>query len=111
MTNYFYSHLVEIDSITLALDGLDITADEKKKLEKLAHNQLHHAIVGLILSELTERDKKIFLANLRYETSDKIWKHLNEKIDKIEDKVKKEATRLKEELHNDILDIKKNGPL
>lgn len=107
MVNYFYSHLVDIDSLILALSELEITDEEKKSLEKLARNQLHHAVVGAILNELSDRDKKIFLANVRYESHDKIWKHLNEKVEKIEDKITKAAEDLKKELHKDILDLKK----
>lgn len=106
MNNFFYSHLVEFDSVSLALNSLDISAEEKKNLEKLARNQLHHAVIGVILNELSARDKKIFLANVRYESQDKIWKHLNEKVEKIEEKISKAAQDLKQELHKDILELK-----
>ena len=107
MQSFFYSHLVDLDSLIIALSELDITMEEKQKLEKLAHDQLHNAIVDVILNELAERDKKIFLANLRYETQEKIWKHLNEKVDKIEDKIFKAALDLKNELHKDISEVNK----
>lgn len=106
MDSFFYDSLIEADSVFIALDELDISDEEKKELKKLARKQLHEAIVSAILNELSNRDKKIFLANLRYETHDKIWKHLNSTVENIEDKITKAAQNLKEELHKDIRDAK-----
>lgn len=88
------------------LGKLSLTADERKELEELAHDQLHQVILDAILTELTLRDKKIFLANLEYEEDEKIWKHLNEKVENIEEKITKAAESLKTELKRDIDTVK-----
>ena len=106
MKKYFYTDLVEMDTLIAELDILEISATEKRELEKLAHDNLHHAILDAILSELANRDKKIFLANLEYETHDKIWKHLIENVEKIEEKIKIIAHKTKEELRRDIQEAK-----
>lgn len=109
--NYFYSHLIEIDSVILALSELEISAEEKKKLEKLAHDQVREVIMDAILNELSEKDKRIFLANVRYENNEKIWKHLNEKVERIEEKIMMAAEDLKHDLHKDIEGIKRKSLL
>lgn len=106
MKKTFYSHLIDFDSVFLALEQLEISPEEKSKLENMADEQLQHVIVGAILNELSERDKKIFLANLQYEGHDKIWKHLADKVEKIEEKIIMAAEDLKHELHADIKEIK-----
>lgn len=106
MKKYFYSDLVKLDLVLEELGKLRLDVDERKELEELAHEQLHQAILDAILTELTLRDKKIFLANLEYEEDDKIWKHLNEKVENIEDKILKAAESLKSELKKDINTVK-----
>lgn len=99
---YFFSHLIEIESITRELDKLDLRREQKMHLVALVDSSLYHAILDAILSELSSEDKKIFLAHLKAENNDKIWKLINNKIDKIEDKIKKAAKDLTEELQKDL---------
>lgn len=103
---HFYSDIVTLDSVVDDLSALDLSRDEKKELEQIAHDHLHETILDAILSELSERDKKIFLANLTYDTHDKVWKHLNEKVDNIEEKIKIAADKLKDELRADVVKVK-----
>jgi hypothetical protein len=107
MRKYFYSHLIEIDSIVTALNELSLTDSEKAHLLGIIDSSLHHAILDAILSELSENDKRMFLEHMTDEDNEKIWKFLNNKVDNIEEKIKKTAKDLKEELHKDIKDIKK----
>lgn len=110
MTNkqkYFYSHLVEIESIIVELNQMDIGEKEKQHLLSLAESNLHHVILESILSELSEEDKKIFLVHLALDEHDKIWHHLKGKIENIEEKIKTTGEELKKELHKDIDDSKK----
>lgn len=106
MSKYFYSHIVEIDSIVMELDKLKLSESEKKHLLELADSSLYHLILDLILSELSEDDKKTFLKHLSSENHDKIWEHLNSKIKNIEEKIKKTADELTEKLHKDIQETK-----
>lgn len=99
---YFYSHLIEIESITSELDKLDLTQEQKVHLANLLDSSLHYTILDAILSELGEGDKRIFLNHLNTGSHDAIWKFLNEKVDAVESKLKKAADELKSELHKDL---------
>ncbi|MBI4098340.1 MAG: hypothetical protein HY426_04875 [Candidatus Levybacteria bacterium] len=102
MKVHFYSHIVETSSISLALADMDLTQDERKHLIDLAQDNLHHAILDVVLSELSEKDKQEFLKLLAQDEHDKIWKLLTKSVDNIEDKIKKTVDELKKELHKDI---------
>lgn len=98
----FYHHLIEIESLTLELDRLDLDEEQKIHLAVLVDSSLHHTILDAILSELTNADKRAFIQILNEDDHDKIWKFLNERVDNIEEKIKKVSEELKEELHKDI---------
>jgi hypothetical protein len=106
MKRFFYHDIVDIEWIGEALDMLSLSKEEKEELAKMAHLHLHEAILDTILSELSERDKKVFLANMHYDSSEKTWKHLNANIDKVEDKIIKISEDLKAELKKDLADAK-----
>lgn len=106
MKTHFYSHLISFDLIQQNLESLELTHKEKKKLLELAHTNLHHEILDAILSELSEKDKKIFLSYLGAGQNKKIWQHLNSNIEAVEEKIKKVAENLKKELKADIHKIK-----
>src|SRR3989338_1997170 len=96
----FYSHLIEIDSIILELDKMDLSKEQKQHLAEILDSSLHHTILDAVLSELNENDKKIFLRNV--DEGD------NGKVEHIEDKIKKAAEDLKLELHKDVREAKKH---
>ncbi|MDD5415615.1 MAG: hypothetical protein PHE48_01265 [Candidatus Daviesbacteria bacterium] len=104
---FFYSHLIEIESIIIELDKLDLSPEQKEHLANLIDSSLHHTILDAVLSELTPADKKVFLQSLKEDNHNKIWKFLNEKIDSVEEKIKKTANDLKNELHKDLKEAKK----
>ncbi len=103
----FYSHIVEIESLTVELDALDLSPGQKKELAELLDSSLHHTILNAIFSELPEQDKRILLEYLVEENHDKIWEHLNSKVDNIEEKIKTAADSLKVKLRQDIEEAKK----
>lgn len=107
MKKHFYSHIVKTDSIALRLQYLDLTEEERVHLLGLIDSSLHHAILDAVLSELPEQDKKKFLEHLTHYHHDDLWKFLNARVDNIEEKIKKVADSLHEELHNDINESKK----
>lgn len=104
---FFYNHLIEIDSIIIELDKVDLSKEQKQHLSELLDSSLHHTILDAVLSELTEDDKKVFLKHVHDGDNEKIWEFLNGKIDHIEDKIKKAAEDLKVELHRDLKGAKK----
>lgn len=106
---HFYSHLVETSSISLELGDMDLTQDERIELVSLAQSQLHHVIIDIILSELSDEDKKQFLHHLHNNEHEDIWRLLNKKAKGIEEKIRTAAQDLKKELHEDIREAKKNS--
>lgn len=106
MKKYFFSHLVEIESLTLELDKLDLTSEQKIHLARLVDSSLHHTILDAVLSELSDEDKKLFLKYIHENDHKKTWQFLNEKVENIEEKIKKAADGLVAEMHKDIAKIK-----
>lgn len=102
MNKYFYSHLVNIDSLVSDLDQLDLTGVQKKELLEIAHVHMHQTIIDEILSQMSEDDKKTFLELLASGDDKKIWKHLNSKVEKIEDKISSCAKQVERELTKDV---------
>lgn len=100
--NHFYHHIVVVDSIHVGLDSLDLDPHEKEELLMLAENNLHHAILDTILSELNEGDKKVFLALVLGNDHNEIWKMLSFKVHGAEEKIKETATKFLKKLHEDI---------
>ncbi len=109
MKKHFYTHVIETSSISLALAEMELTQEERKHLIDLAQENLHHAILDSVLSELSDKDKQEFLVLLAEDNQEKIWKLLTERVDHIEDKIKKTAEDLKKELHKDIEDSHKKS--
>lgn len=98
----FYTHLIEIQSIMVELGKMDLSKDEKLHLAHLVDSSLQHTILDAILSELSKEDKKIFLQHVHHGDHDRIWQFLNDRVDNIEEKIKKAAKDLKQQLHEDL---------
>lgn len=99
---YFYSHLIEIESVISELDKMELSDEEKIHLATLLDSSLHHSILDAILSELGDREKRVFMQHLAKGEHDEIWKFLNEKVEGVEDKIKKAAEDLKIEMRKDL---------
>lgn len=106
MSKHFFSHLVEVDTLHVELDNLDLTEDQKEEVKKLLDESIYHTVLEAILSELSEEDKKIFLTHLIEDNHGKIWDFVNGKVENIEDKIVKAAEDIKKELHSDIKETK-----
>lgn len=100
--NKFYSNLIDISSLTIELDSLDLSEKEKLHLAQLIDSSLHNTILDAVLSELSLQDKEKFLKLLSENNGEEIWKLLNSSVDSIEDKIKKAAEDLKTEMHKDL---------
>lgn len=103
---YFYTHIIDTSTLSLELGSMNLTPQEKMHLISLMDSNIHHEILDLILSELNPADKKTFLAHLASEDHEKVWKFLNIKVENIEEKIKKTAEDLKNEMHKDIKEVK-----
>lgn len=102
---HFYSHIVDMTSITLELGNMDLTREERLHLLSLAQSNIHHAIINAVLSELSEKDKQKFIEHLNSENHGEIWKLLNLKVENVEEKIRKAAEDIKKELHKDLKEI------
>lgn len=104
---YFYSYLIEVESLVGALDELNLKDHHKHNLTSLIDSSLHHTVLDAILSQLSESDKKFFLKRLSEEPESlELMDFLNSRIGKIEDKIRQTADDLKQALHKDIKDAK-----
>lgn len=104
----FYSHIVEIESIVVALDGMDLSAEQKSHLAGLVDSTIHHTVLDIIFSKLSEKDKAVFAARLKANPDDKeLMKFLNDRVEGIEEEIAEAVKKLKEELHEDIKEAKK----
>lgn len=106
MDKHFFSHLVEIQTLELELDDMLMEEHEKMEIKRLIHENIYHTVLDAVLSELSEEDKKVFLTHLVSEDNEKIWNFVNDKVENIEEKIKKAAEDIKKELHKDITSTK-----
>lgn len=106
----FYSHLIEIESIIIKLDEMDLTDDQKTHLASLVDSTIHQTVLDIILSKLSDADKEAFLHRLKQDPEDKeLMDFVNTKVDGIEKEITEAVNKLKEELHEDIKEAKKHG--
>lgn len=103
----FYEHLVNFEEIFVELDNLELSLKEKHYLAGLVDANLHHTILDIILSHLSEEDKLLFMEHLSQGDKTQIWEFLNSKVEKLEEKIKLAAEDLKVELRKDISKSKK----
>lgn len=106
MKKQFYAHLVQIETLHIEIDSMDLTEEEKNDLKNLINSNFHHSILDTVLSELQEEDKKKFLEHFTSDDHEKIWEHLKSKTAGIEEKIKSKAEKLKEEFLKDIKEAK-----
>lgn len=103
MSSLFYAHIIEIHTLTEKLDELDLKDNHKKHLSELIDSTIHHTVLDVILSSLSEEDKKLFIEKLRQDPNNQeLMDFLKERVVDIEDQIRKAVKELKKELHEDI---------
>lgn len=108
MTTYFYAKYIVLESLIEELDLLDLSVEERYHLASLIDSSLTSAILDEILSNLDERDKRLFVDELKKDPqNEKLMEFLHERIGGIEDKIKKVADDLVKELYQDIKEAKR----
>lgn len=104
----WYQKIITIEPILQELNDMNLSDEERAHLSQLLDSSLHHAILDEILSNLKEEDKKLFLKMLHEDPeNEKLVKFLNEKIDHIDDRVKKVADDLVAEMHQEVKEAKR----
>lgn len=104
---HFYSHLVEIESLTVELDKISLAEHEKHELAQLIDSNIHNVVMDAIFSKLSENDKRNFAAIVSSKDHKKIWDFLKSKTEDVEDEIKKAAEDIKKKLHEDIKEARK----
>lgn len=100
---YFYSHLIEIESIVVKLDELKLSDTQKVHLTSLLDSTIHQVVLDIILSKLSDEDKKIFVEKMMGDPTDhKLMDFLSTKVENIEEEISQAVENLKEELHQDL---------
>lgn len=108
--SYFYSHLVEIETITGKLDEIDMDQKQRRHLAALIDSTIHQEVLDIIFSRLSESDKLLFIENFKNNPENpEIMELLNEKAGDIENEIKEAVEKIKKELHEDIETAKRGG--
>lgn len=104
----FYQKYIEIDYLIEELHGLDLSDEEQHHLASLLDSSIHSVILDEILANLNEQDKKLFIGEVNKDPqNEKLMDFLNERVENIEEKIKKVADDLVAEMHKDVIESKK----
>lgn len=105
---YFFYKIINIDFLLEELHGLDLKDQHKQHLAALLDSTLCHAILDEILTNLKTQDKKIFLKKINEDPhSSQLLEFLNQKVEGIEEKIKKVADDLIRQMHQDVKEAKR----
>ncbi len=104
-TVYFYDHIISLESVHVAIDQMGIEPAQRVELRDLLEQQVHYAILNMLLSELPPEDRGIFLRHQEGQEHDELWRLLGEKIDQVEDKIRQVSEELVSKMHQDINEL------
>lgn len=105
---YFYSNYIVIEELLEEIKGLNLSLKEKAHLASLIDSSIHHSILDEVLSNLKNGDKKLFLKLMHEDPeNEKILNFLTEKIENIEERIKKVSQDLVAKLHKEVKEAKK----
>lgn len=100
---FFYAKYIEIENLITELHSLDLNDEQKIHLANLIDSSLNHVILDKILSNLKVEDKNIFLNLLKENPeNEELIEFLKNKIEGIEEKIKKVSEELIKEMHEDV---------
>ncbi len=102
MKKHFYSHIIEIDSLFVEMDLLDMEKHEREELILIIESSVHHLVLDIVLSKLPEEDKRLFLSHLTQDRHDDIWELLHTKTKQIDKHIREGVDKLKQDMHKDI---------
>lgn len=107
---HFYSHLIKIETVIIELESMDLSLKQKHDLAAVIDSAIHNQVLDLILSKLTQDDKKVFLEKMYLNPHDlTILDFLKEKISGLEEQITREVDILVVELHQDLKQAKHYG--
>ena len=106
MKKQFYSHLVKTEIIEEELESLDLSQKEKDELLHHVHSSVHYTVLDVTLDSLSEEHRKIFLSHVNSDNHEKVWEHLRQHAEGIEEKIKDSTKNLVHEFLEDIQKVK-----
>lgn len=108
MSRIFYDHLIILEEVEVELENLKLSRDEKRELENLIEEIIHHRVIGRVLDHLPKVHHEEFLrrfTKVPHDPSlisyldmcieDSVEKHIADEVDKIKKEVLED---LKEQL-------------
>jgi hypothetical protein len=99
----FYDNLVNLHDLHLKFDKMDVPVEERAELIELADSAVHHEIFDLIMIEVPDEHRTIFLESFGNDPSDEsILVFLKLRVPGIEDKIKERAEAVKRSLIEDF---------
>lgn len=104
MSKIWYDHLIIFEEIEIELDKLKIDRDERRELEHLIEEMIHHRVMDRVLTHLPRKHHKEFLTRFAKTPHDPgLIHYLNEKIEEsVEEHIKNEMAKLKKEILRDL---------
>ncbi|OGY09042.1 MAG: hypothetical protein A2782_00960 [Candidatus Blackburnbacteria bacterium RIFCSPHIGHO2_01_FULL_43_15b] len=104
MSKLFYDHLIILEEVEIELGKLELDRDEKRELEELIEETLHHRVLDRVLSELPRVHHEEFLQRFAETPHDPcLIGYLNKKIEQsVEEHIQDEVKKMKKEIMADI---------
>ena len=99
---HFYEPLIETSELSLSLGDLELSQEERIELIHIVRKNMHYIVIDIVLSELPENEKKVFLKNMHEEDNEVTWKHLKENIKDVEEKIREASRKALREHIRDI---------
>ena len=99
MSRIFYDHLIILNSLELKITDLGLGPEEKEALNQLVEETVHFRLMTRILDSLPREHHEEFLDFFHQAPhEERLLKYLQEKIENIEDIIKKEIEDLEKSL-------------
>ncbi len=97
--NVFYDHLINIHDLHIELDRYELSTEERNELMKLADSTVHHEVFDLIMIELPEEHKVVFLERFATDPSDpELLEFVKIHVPQAEEKIRARSEKVKQDL-------------
>lgn len=101
--NVFYDHLINIHDLHIEFDKLDLSVPDRNELIRLADSSVHHEVFDLIMIELPQQHRQVFLELLSADPGDPVIMTLASRhIPSVEEKIKARVSKLVNEFTEEV---------
>lgn len=100
MSKIFYDHLIILEEVELEFDNLKLDKEERRELEHLIEETIHHRVMDRILTKLPRQHHEEFLEKFaKTPHNPNLIHYLDHKIkESVEEHIADEMKNLKKEL-------------